>query len=177
MVEKIKTFFTETIPDAAGALVDWFKELPDKIKQVGIDLIMGLWNGIKEKLDWLKSKVTGVVDTIKSWFTGSKGFDVHSPSKWGETLGENVSAGIARGLIDSMAAISQATNKVVGQAQGGLANMSAPPQRQFGGVSNAATAPQPPVNVTLLIDGKLLARYLHDPLKNENAIRGAVLGT
>ena len=176
VVGKIKTFFTETIPDAAGALVDWFKELPDKIKQVGIDLIMGLWNGIKEKLDWLKSKVTGVVDTIKSWFTGSKGFDVHSPSKWGETLGENVSAGIAKGLIDSVAAISQATNKVVGQTQGGLNNMAVP-QRQFGGASNAVTAPQPPVNVTLLIDGKLLARYLHDPLKNENAIRGAVLGT
>lgn len=177
VVGKIKTFFTETIPDAAKSMVDWFKELPDKIKQVGIDLIMGLWNGIKEKLDWLKSKVTGVVDTIKGWFTGSKGFDVHSPSKWGETLGENVSAGIARGLIDSMAAISQATNKVVGQTQGGLNNMAAPQQKQFGGASNGAVAPQPPVNVTLLIDGKLLARYIHEPLKNENAIRGAVLGT
>ena len=65
VVEKIKTFFTETIPDAAQAMVEWFKELPGKIKQVGIDLIMGLWNGIKEKLDWLKNKVTGVVDTIK----------------------------------------------------------------------------------------------------------------
>jgi len=177
VVEKIKTFFTETIPDAAAVMVEWFKELPDKIKQVGIDLIIGLWNGIKEKLDWLKSKIMGVVDTIKGWFTGSKGFDVHSPSKWGETLGKNVSAGIAKGLIDSMAAISQATNKVVGQAQGGLADMAAPQQRQFGGASNAVMAPQPPVNVTLLIDGKLLARYLYDPLKTEEMIRGAVLGT
>ena len=76
-----------------------------------------------------------------------------------------------------MAAISQATNKVVGQAQGGLADMAAPRHRQFGGASNAVTAPQPPVNVTLLIDGKLLARYLYDPLKTEEMIRGAVLGT
>lgn len=83
VVEKIKTFFTETIPDAAKALVDWFKELPDKIKQIGKDLITGLWNGIKEKIDWLKSKVTGVVDTIKGWFTGSKGFDVHFPVQMG----------------------------------------------------------------------------------------------
>jgi len=176
VVEKIKTFFTETIPDAAKAMVEWFKELPDKIKQVGIDLITGLWNGIEEKLGYLKNKVTGVVGSIKDWFAGPKGFDAHSPSKWGETLGKNVSAGIAKGLIDSVAAISQATNKVVGQTQGGLNNMAVP-QRQFGGASNAVTAPQPPVNVTLLIDGKLLARYLHDPLKNENAIRGAVLGT
>lgn len=172
VVEKIKTFFTETIPDAAKALVDWFKELPDKIKQVGIDLIMGLWNGIKEKLDWLKSKVTGVVDTIKGWFTGSKGFDVHSPSKWGETLGENVSAGIARGLIDSMAAISQATNRVVSQAQSGLTNM-ATPQRPVRSVSNGTPALQP-VNITLQIDGKILARHLYDPLKTEEMIRGAV---
>lgn len=175
VVEKIKTFFTETIPDAAKALVDWFKELPDKIKQVGIDLIMGLWNGIKEKLDWLKSKVTGVIDTIKGWFTGSKGFDVHSPSKWGETLGENVSAGIAKGLIDSVAAISQATNRVVSQAQSGLTNM-ATPQRPVRSVSNGTPALQP-VNITLQIDGKILARHLYDPLKTEEMIRGAVLGT
>jgi phage-related minor tail protein len=172
VVEKIKTFFTETIPDAAKALVEWFEELPGKIKQVGIDLIMGLWNGIKEKLDWLKNKVTGVVDTIKGWFTGSKGFDVHSPSKWGETLGENVSAGIAKGLIDSVAAISQATNRVVSQAQSGLTNM-ATPQRPVRSVSNGAPALQP-VNITLQIDGKILARHLYDPLKTEEMIRGAV---
>lgn len=176
VVEKIKTFFTETIPDAAKALVEWFEELPGKIKQVGVDLIMGLWNGIKEKLDWLKNKVTGVVDTIKGWFTGSKGFDVHSPSKWGETLGENVSAGIARGLIDSMAAISQATNKVVGQAQGGLANMAAPQQRQFSGVSNSTPAPQP-IIMNVMLNSKILARELYDPMQAEGTIRGAVLGT
>ena len=111
----------------------------------------------------------------KGWFTGSEGFDVHSPSKWGETL-ENVSAGIARGLIDSMAAISQATNKVVGQAQDGLGNMAAPQQRPFGGASNGGTAPQP-VNITLTLDGKVLARHLYDPIKSESVIRGAVLGT
>jgi len=133
---------------------------------------VGLWNGIKEKLDWLKSKVTGVVDTIKGWFTGSKGFDVHSPSKWGETLGENVSAGIAKGLIDSVAAISQATNRVVSQAQSGLTNM-ATPQRPVRSVSNGTPALQP-VNITLQIDGKILARHLYDPLKTEEMIRGAV---
>jgi phage-related protein len=172
VVEAIKKFFTETIPEAAKEMIDWFKELPEKIKQVGIDLITGLWNGIKEKLDWLKNKVTGVVDTIKGWFTGSKGFDVHSPSKWGETLGENVSAGIARGLIDSMAAISQATNRVVSQAQSGLTNM-ATPQRPVRSVSNGTPALQP-VNITLQIDGKILARHLYDPLKTEEMIRGAV---
>jgi phage-related minor tail protein len=173
VVEKIKTFFTKTIPNATKSMVECFKELPGKIKQVGIDLIIGLWNGIKKKLGWLKNKVTGVVDTIKGWFTGSKGFDVHSPSKWGENLGENVSAGIAKGLIDSMAAISQATNRVVSQAQSGLTNM-ATPQRPVRSVSNGTPALQP-VNITLQIDGKILARHLYDPLKTEEMIRGAVL--
>jgi len=33
VVEKIKTFFTETIPDAAKALVEWFEELPEKLNK------------------------------------------------------------------------------------------------------------------------------------------------
>lgn len=174
VVEKIKTFFTETIPDAMESLVEWFKELPEKMKQAGKDLIDGLWDGIKERFQWLKDKVTGVVDTIKGWFTGTKGFDTHSPSKWGEKLGGNVSAGIARGLTDSMAAISQASSKVIGQTQGELGNMANPQQMQFNGATNAVQ--QQPVNINFVLDGKIIARHLYDPLKAEGVTRGAVLG-
>ena len=69
------------------SLVEWFKELPEKMKQAGKDLIDGLWDGIKKDSSG-KDKVTGVVDTIKGWFTGTKGFDTHSPSKWGKNLAE-----------------------------------------------------------------------------------------
>lgn len=106
VVGKIKTFFTETIPGAAKSMVEWFEELPGKIKQIGIDLIMGLWNGIKEKLDWLKSKVAGVVDTIKGWFTGKSGFDTNSPSKWAAGMGDNVATGLEDGLMSGLSGMA-----------------------------------------------------------------------
>ncbi|MEI2420207.1 hypothetical protein V6O07_08025, partial [Arthrospira platensis SPKY2] len=52
-----------------------------------------LWNGITDKVAWLKGKVSGVVDKIKGWFTSEDGFDTHSPSKWTEKIGEWVMQG------------------------------------------------------------------------------------
>ena len=81
-VTAMTTFFTETIPNAAQTALDWFHRIPEQMKEVGRNLLMGLWDGITDKVEWLKGKVTGVVDIIKGWFTGKDGFDEHSPSKW-----------------------------------------------------------------------------------------------
>ena len=64
------------------------------LTQIGRNLIEGLYNGISSKYYWLKSKVTGVIDNIKGWFTGIFGFDTHSPSKWSEKVFKNVMEGM-----------------------------------------------------------------------------------
>lgn len=69
-VGKIKTFFTETIPNAGRKAMDWFTSIPDQMKKVGKDLITSLWNGINDKVEWLKSKVSGVIESIKGIFGG-----------------------------------------------------------------------------------------------------------
>ena len=88
---------------AKDFIVDGFNFIVDKVKnfnilEIGRNLIEGLWNGIGDKVEWLKGKVMGVVDTIKSWFTGKDGFDTHSPSKWSEGVTENVMEGGAIGF-------------------------------------------------------------------------------
>ena len=75
------------------AVVEKVGELPGKMANAGKNLIEGIWNGINDKVAWLKGKVAGVVDKIKSWFTGSDGFDTHSPSKWSEGVFTNVMQG------------------------------------------------------------------------------------
>ena len=83
---------------------------------VGRDLITGIWNGIGDKIAWLKSKVKGLVDTIKGWFTGKDGFDENSPSKWGIQIGyeipEGMSIGLNRGTSEALSAASNVINKV-----------------------------------------------------------------
>lgn len=82
-----------------------------KVKEfvsVGKNVIVGLWNGINDKVGWLKSKVKGVVDKIKSWFTGKDGFDTHSPSKWSEMIGGFVMEGLANGMMNDNTAAKAA---------------------------------------------------------------------
>ncbi len=97
--DSIKNVFKK----AKDFIVDGFNFIVDKVKNfnilaIGKNLIEGLWNGIGDKVEWLKGKVMGVVNKIKSWFTGKDGFDTHSPSKWSEGVTENVMDGSAIGF-------------------------------------------------------------------------------
>lgn len=86
------------IPSVITAIVDAFKAGWELVKNAGKYLLEGLWAGISDKVEWLKGKVAGVVDTIKGWFTGEEGFDEHSPSKWANGVGEYVMEGLSNGM-------------------------------------------------------------------------------
>ena len=116
-VAAIKTFFTETIPNAAQTALDWFHSIPEQMKEMGRNLLMGLWDGITDKVQWLKGKVTGVVDIIKGWFTGKDGFDEHSPSKWSRGVFRYVMEGGAEGLSDGLPELMRG---VSGRVKNGL---------------------------------------------------------
>ena len=109
--------------DGLNAIIDmgedifaWGKELPGQMKTIGPNILTGLWNGINDKITWLKRQVQGVVDKIKSWFTGSSGFDTHSPSRWSEQVFKNVmeggALGISHGQNGLMRSVDTAVNAV-----------------------------------------------------------------
>lgn len=174
-VAAIKTFFTETIPNAAQTALDWFHSIPEQMKEVGRNLLMGLWDGITDKVEWLKGKVTGIVDTIKGWFTGKDGFDEHSPSKWSRGVFRYVMEGGAEGLSDGLPELMRGVNSVSGRVKDGL---------DFGtasvgfadsgiGVSSAAivngisNSPAQTINLLanlVLPDGSKIASFIFDDL-------------
>lgn len=119
-VASIKTFFTETIPNAARTSVKWFQSIPEQMRDVGRNLLMGLWNGISDKIAWLKSKVSGVVDRIKSWFTGKDGFDEHSPSKWSNGVAKYVMQGMADGFENGLPSLMDSVDGVTDRIKNGL---------------------------------------------------------
>lgn len=102
--------------DTGEKFIDWAVGIPTEMREVGRNLITGIYNGISDKLNWLKNQVRGVVDKIKSWFTGSDGFDTHSPSKWSEKVFQNVmqggAIGIDRGTGGLMKSVDSAVNSV-----------------------------------------------------------------
>ena len=187
-VAAIKTFFTETIPNAAQTALDWFRNILKQMKDVGRNLLMGLWDGIADKVEWLKSKVTGVVDTIKGWFTGKDGFDEHSPSKWSRSVFRYVMEGGAEGLDDGLPSLMRGVSNVAGRVKNGM---------DFGtasvgfadsgiGVSSAAivngisNSPAQTINLLanlVLPDGSKIASFIFDDLVKHAAANGTPIAS
>lgn len=80
---------------------------------VGGNLIAGLWNGMNNKLQWLKDKIasftSSVISSIKAFF------GVHSPSTVFADIGGNLSAGLAEGITDKAGLVTSAMNRLNGQ--------------------------------------------------------------
>ena len=98
---------------------NYLKTLPATLKQVGIDIVAGLWSGISERISWLQDQVknfaSGIANTIKSFF------GIASPSKLMEGYGENLSKGLALG-VQNKAGIAINAVREVGSAMAEEAN-------------------------------------------------------
>lgn len=81
----------------------------DKIaefKNIGHNLVEGLWNGINDKVAWIKSKISGFVGDIEAWFKSKLG--IASPSKHTYWMGEMLMEGLANGIGDNVRTITSA---------------------------------------------------------------------
>lgn len=61
----------------------------------------GLKAGIESKAPELLLATSNLIGGVKEWFTGVKGFDTHSPSKFTHTVGVNVMDGLLIGMQSS----------------------------------------------------------------------------
>jgi phage-related protein len=128
MIEAIPNMITQ-LPRIFLAIVNAFKGF--SWSGIGHDLLTGIWNGINDKVAWLKSKVQGVVDKIKGWFTGKDGFDEHSPSKWSKKVFQYVMDGGVNGIDAGMPGMMSAVGGAVDSIKNGF---------DIGTISAGATA-------------------------------------
>lgn len=183
-VASIKTFFTETIPNAGRTAVKWFQSIPDQMRDVGRNLLMGLWNGISDKVAWLKGKVSGVVDRIKSWFTGKNGFDEHSPSKWSNGVAKYVMQGMADGFENGLPSLMDSVGGVTDRIKNGLDFDTASidyATSATGSLARAANRSKGDemrpivIDFTAQLDGKTLVRQMVPIMRNEMRAAGAAI--
>lgn len=103
----IATFFTETIPDSIESFFTKIKELPNKMKEIGKNIVTGIWEGIKSAGQWFKDKLQGFTSGIVSNVKGFLG--IHSPSKlFRDEIGAMLSEGMALGIEDNQDAVIDA---------------------------------------------------------------------
>lgn len=116
MAKQAKTSMKDLVTSAVTKL----KELPGKVISIGKDLVSGLWEGVKDKLNWLKNKLssfaTSVLDSIKDFF------GVHSPStetEWlGKMLDEGMAVGVEKNANEPIKAMDNLSSKMLTAASG-----------------------------------------------------------
>ena len=116
------SIFSKLGPIAKAALdkvVNFVKGLGGRIKtalgnasswllNAGKDLILGLWNGVKDKWNWLKDKITGLGKSITGW--AKKALGIKSPSTVFAGIGMNIGEGLRNGIQASLPMVQKAAD-------------------------------------------------------------------
>ena len=120
VVSALKTFFTEKIPAMFRSVVTFARNfvtnfrniiasLPQKMLQIGKNIVTGLWNGIKGAAGWLKAKISGFVDGIINGF--KEFFGIHSPSKeMADQIGKWLPSGLGEGITGNLGSLQSAVD-------------------------------------------------------------------
>jgi hypothetical protein len=123
-----------------GRVWNVIKGLPDLVRRggpgmhnAGMDLVRGLWNGIKGMGGWLINNAVAFGSSIVKGF--KEGLGIHSPSKVMATqVGHWIPAGIAAGMDSNRQAVVDASSRM-----SGLIGIGKP--RPVAGFSNGALRP------------------------------------
>lgn len=108
-------YLLSRLPAIIEEILQGFGTLTDSLIDVGLNMVKGLWEGIKSGTSWLWDKVTGWMKDFKNLFTGKDGFDTHSPSKWSEEVFKNVMRGGVSGVEAAGPALREAFGDAIAQ--------------------------------------------------------------
>ena len=88
----------QKVPEIITTIVDKLQDGLSKIKNIGKNLIEGLWNGIGDKVSWITEKIKGFGESVLNSIKGI--FGIHSPSKEFAWIGKMCVAGFDDGMED-----------------------------------------------------------------------------
>lgn len=103
----------KNIPKIIGNMVTAFKNNGlGAFKDIGINLVKGLWNGIKDTTGWILDKISGFVDGIVDGFR--KFFGIRSPSRrLADEVGKYGARGIGVGFEDELGSVYDDMQKAI----------------------------------------------------------------
>ena len=115
IIKAIPTIVIELVksmPQIIKAIIEGIKAGFSQVKEVGGNLIKGLWEGIKNVKDWIWGKIkgfcSGILDSIKGFF------GIHSPSKvFNKEIGQNLGLGLGEGFDDSLSSVYKDMQKAI----------------------------------------------------------------
>lgn len=104
---RVLAIFTEI----KSKIVSWGSDIKTRVKNIGENLVKGLWNGINDMKNWVIAKVKGfgtsVLDGIK------KALGIASPSKITKGYGRYLAQGLGIGFAAEMPQIGKAAAQMI----------------------------------------------------------------
>ena len=100
----------KNIPKLIGKIINAFKN-GMSLKEIGVNLIKGLWSGIGSVKDWILSKIGGFTKSVLKSIRGF--FGIKSPSKvMAKEVGQWIPKGIAVGIDTNVSAVNKSMKDI-----------------------------------------------------------------
>ena len=103
IAQNIPQIVTSVLNMMATIVKTIWESLPDII-EVGKNIVLGLWEGIKAMDSWIGEKVSGFVGGLVDGVKGVLG--IHSPSRVFAGIGQNMALGLGQGFERQMQRVS-----------------------------------------------------------------------
>lgn len=94
-----------SIPQIIAAIVAGFASYMSQIKDIGKNILMGVWEGIQSMANWFQNKVSGFFSGIVNGVKGLLG--IHSPSKVFASIGGFMAEGLGEGWADEYSSVKK----------------------------------------------------------------------
>lgn len=129
-VDAIGKFFKVTIPNAVKSAIEWIKELPKKMLDIGKDMVANIWEGIKKAwkgfVQKVKDYINGVIKDVAEWL-GIKGRNQNGTSSGYRSGSNNGYSSYGIDTVDtsftSRSVASVNNNSMNGYAASGTTNV------------------------------------------------------
>lgn len=94
------------IPQIINSLLQGFSNYYSKMGEIGLNLVKGIWSGISNSFEWIKTKLKEWVGNVTKFI--KKLFGIHSPSTlFRDEIGTNLALGLGEGFVDEMDSVKQ----------------------------------------------------------------------
>ena len=163
----------KAIPEIIKAIVNAFDTAKNTITDIGRNIVYGIWDGIKAMADWFKNQISGFFGGIVRNVKGVLG--IQSPSKVFAEIGGYMADGLGQGFEKEMQNVAGQINNSIPTnvtVTGQVARMGEGIVNGLAGVMGN----QPDTIIQVVLDGKVLAQTLYNPLNGVIKQRGVVLG-
>ena len=100
------------LPKFITLFVGFLATLPTKMKDIGKNIVEGIWTGITNTTKWLKDKITGFANGIVTSIKDTLG--IHSPSRvLADEVGKYMAQGVGIGFESEMNSVSSSMVKAI----------------------------------------------------------------